>query len=82
MKFGQWRNTHFGGRKKDMADIVDIGNDRVEEITSDAIAAARRGPMGAPGIGVCINCGDPVEHAGRWCSIVCRDDYQRTHRVK
>ena len=43
-----------------MADIVDLGNDRAQEILEDALAAvAREIPVGQPG--VCRWCDGPSE---------------------
>lgn len=67
-----------------MADIVDRGNDRVEEITSDALGRIRRqaAQLDTAGIGVCINCGVPVDGDVRWCDDECRADWQRSNNYK
>ena len=59
-----------------MADIVDIGNDAAQAFLEDRLKEVRAGSMGRPGIGVCLNCGDPVEGDRRWCGAICRDDWE------
>lgn len=64
------------------SDIIDLGNERAQEFLDDAIAAARRGPKGEPGIGICLFCGEPVEGERRWCDTDCRDDWEHEQHRK
>jgi hypothetical protein len=29
--------------------------------------------------GACLWCGEPIEKPLRWCSVECRDDWERAH---
>ena len=64
-------------------DIIDRGNERMQEILDDSIAAARRGPMGEPGDGWCWNCEAKLARGNksRWCNIDCRDDWDKIHNA-
>lgn len=63
-------------------DIVDIGNERAQEFIDDCIAAARRGPKGEAGIGLCLNCGESLPDLRRWCDADCRDDWERAEKAR
>jgi hypothetical protein len=58
-----------------MADEADLGNDRLEEILSDGLAAVRRQikPL-EPHVGPCFCL---AEMNVRFCGPECRDDWQR-----
>lgn len=61
-----------------MADIVDIGNDRAQEILDDAIAAARRAASApSEGTGECMFCSEALSDKRRWCDADCRDMWER-----
>ena len=56
-----------------MADIVDLGNDRAQEILEDALAAVvREIPVGQPG--VCRWCDGPSERLVGGACARCRDE--------
>lgn len=61
-------------------DIVDLGNDRAQEFIDDCIAAARRGPKGEAGIGLCLFCGESLPDLRRWCDVDCRDLWDREQK--
>ena len=57
-----------------MADIVDLGNDRAEEILNEQLA--KRRPEGPKPFGFCHYCSEPIGQGERWCNVDCRDDWE------
>lgn len=56
-------------------DYVDRSND-VAEVYLTESRAWRKPEVSAPG-GLCLNCGEVLEPALRWCDADCRDDWER-----
>lgn len=46
----------------------------------NAAALAIRKAEAPPATGVCLNCEEPT--AGRWCSVVCRDEWDHERRLR
>lgn len=66
-----------------VSDMIDDANDRAERDLQLAIRAARcSNGLDAPEpTGHCLNCGERVEPAHRWCDDECRDDWQARRRA-
>lgn len=62
-----------------MADIIDLGNDRAQEILDEALA--KRKPEGPPPCGACHNCFEPLPAGHRFCDLDCRADWERRQIV-
>jgi hypothetical protein len=61
-----------------MADIYDQATDQEMKTTDLAIRIARTAPSGPEATGQCLNCGEPVEEAGRrWCCFECMNDWSK-----
>lgn len=65
-----------------MADIVDLGNDRAEEILRDSIARVSMMARAPHFTGECAYCGAGLSHPKRFCDSDCRDDWDREQRIK
>jgi hypothetical protein len=65
-----------------MADVVDRANDLVEMTLENCIKKVTAKASIPKGIGICIECGEPVEGERRWCDVDCRDDWQRQNPGK
>lgn len=66
-----------------MADIVDIANERVQELFEEALAKVPK-PKPVRGIGVCLSpeCGLPVEGERRWCNAECCATWEKYQRAR
>ena len=62
-----------------MADIVDLGNDRAEEMLQDALNTRKREHL--PPKGRCYNCDESVPVPHRFCDADCRDDWEKRNKV-
>ena len=61
-----------------MGDDADVANDLMQHATDVAIHnASHEAHKIVNSTGQCIWCGDKVKDEKRWCSIECRDEYQR-----
>ena len=61
-----------------MDDDIDRANDYTQYITDVAIHnASHEAHKIINSTGQCIWCGDKIKDEKRWCSIECRDEYQR-----
>jgi predicted nucleic acid-binding Zn ribbon protein len=58
-----------------MADEVDKANEYAEVFLDVALKNHKHKPIPA-GVGICMNCGVPVEGDARWCGVECRDDWE------
>ena len=63
-----------------MADIIDLGNDRAQEILEEALR--KRKSEGPPVDGKCHNCDEELPAGLRFCDNDCRDDYYRRIEVE
>lgn len=61
-----------------MADIVDLGNERADEILAEQLA--KRKPDGPKPCGFCHFCSEPVGPVDRWCGVECRDDWEKMEK--
>lgn len=57
-----------------MADIIDLANDRADEILEDALR--KKKPEGPKPNGKCHNCEEPVPVDHKFCDRDCRDDWE------
>jgi hypothetical protein len=57
-----------------MPDLADLAQTQQERLEACRIA---RKPEAPPATGFCLNCGEPLPDDLRWCSIECRDDWER-----
>lgn len=62
-----------------MADEVDKGNDRAQEMLDDALAKCRK-PTGPAPCGFCYYCNEKVPTGARFCDAECRDDWEYEQR--
>ncbi len=58
-----------------MADIFDRATER-EEMDRERALKMRK-PEGPKATGYCLECGEPIGGARRWCGSECRDSWQR-----
>jgi hypothetical protein len=58
-----------------MSDDADRADQRIEEVLSDALAAARRAPI-LPPIGECYYCQESVGPVQRFCNKDCAEDFE------
>lgn len=63
-----------------MADIIDLANDRAEEILEDALKKAKREAL-VP-TGRCHNCDETIQPGQRFCDTDCRDDWEYRNKVQ
>ena len=63
-----------------MSDVVDLGNDRAQEILEEALR--KRKAEGPPVDGKCHNCGEKLMQGLRFCDRNCLEDYTRLAQVK
>jgi len=64
-----------------MSDDADQAQEKMEIDLAHAIRMASAAPL-IRGTGRCLYCDEPVGEGVRWCSIPCRDDYQKDAGVK
>ena len=57
-------------------DNADIAQSEIDYALLERMFATRRMPQIEP-TGVCLNCGETLTHARRWCDAGCRDDWSR-----
>ena len=61
-----------------MSDDADVANDLIQYAIHNGIKnASSEAHKIVNSTGQCIWCGDKVKDQKRWCSIECRDEYQR-----
>ncbi|MDR0233701.1 MAG: hypothetical protein LBI31_02710 [Zoogloeaceae bacterium] len=58
-----------------MADVIDEAQEQSEAIDR-ALLKIKKPEAPAPS-GVCLNCAEPLPDGTRWCSVECRDDWER-----
>lgn len=58
-------------------DEADLTAERIEREMQHLLALRRA--VGPQPTGACLWCGEPVEERLRWCSVDCRDDWERDH---
>lgn len=64
-----------------MNDEVDIANDLVQHMIDMGVTNAKTKAKITPNTsGKCIWCEDPVKDERRWCSIECRNEYQKHYK--
>jgi RNA polymerase-binding transcription factor DksA len=56
----------------DLADLAQIQQERL-----DVHMRKARQPAVPVATGYCLNCGEPLPDDRRWCSVECRNDWQR-----
>lgn len=61
-------------------DDADIAGERDEKLMSSRLKAAHDFAPEAKACGVCLNCGEPVAPARRWCDAECREDWELRRR--
>ena len=62
-------------------DVVDIANERADEMISDAIAHARHALAKMPVEGFCLFCGTETLFT-RFCDGDCGEDYERAEAAR
>ena len=60
-------------------DILDQADEAQAVFLREALSKIAR-PAAPHGIGLCINCGAPVEGEARWCDAECRKDWEKYGR--
>lgn len=64
-----------------MSDEADIANDQLQHAINTALAnAANKAKTPINTTGICIWCEEPVNGEQRWCSVDCRNDYEKANR--
>jgi hypothetical protein len=58
-----------------MSDDADRADARIEEVLTDALAAARRAPV-LPPTGECYYCQEPLNPVQRFCNKECAEDFE------
>jgi hypothetical protein len=56
-----------------MPNLADLAQIQQEQLDVYQV----RKPEAPATTGFCLNCGEPVADGLRWCSVECRDDWQR-----
>ena len=59
-----------------MSDEVDIANEQVQK-SLDATMRTIDTKVSENDTGLCLWCGEPIHDKRRWCSVECRDEYDR-----
>lgn len=59
-----------------LSDEIDIANDQVQKAL-DATMRTVDTKIGENDTGECLWCKEPVKDKRRWCSVDCRDEYER-----
>lgn len=57
-----------------MADEIDLAQEKIEGSLALALAMINTKPEVEP-TGLCVMCGDDVGPSVRFCSVLCRNDY-------
>ncbi|MDR1889042.1 MAG: hypothetical protein LBQ81_06680 [Zoogloeaceae bacterium] len=59
-------------------DIVDQTQERIERLAlcEQRFGRARPKPEAPQATGYCLFCGDPLADMRRWCSALCRDEWE------
>ncbi|MDR0233660.1 MAG: hypothetical protein LBI31_02490 [Zoogloeaceae bacterium] len=63
-----------------MSDLVDQAE--AHNARLNAALMTRRRPVAPEPTGLCLNCGDSTPDRARWCSVECRDDWERYSILK
>lgn len=58
-----------------MADDIDRAQNEVDRSLAEALR--KRRPAGPAPTGHCLYCDEPVDEDHRWCSIECREGWER-----
>ena len=61
-----------------MADEIDRADQEVERNLAQAMRLRKRAAPAATGF--CLYCGEVVDEERRWCSIDCREDWEKEAR--
>ncbi len=66
-----------------MADDIDIAQESQQRLHDARIeqARARAGQLEVQATGFCLNCSEPLS-GRRFCDADCRDDYQKTNKMR
>lgn len=59
-------------------DKADMAQEQIDLQLAQALEA--RKPAGPVATGHCLACGVDVAPGLRWCSVMCRDDWEQWHR--
>ena len=65
-----------------MVDIADQASLVEQSLLEAALHNSRQNTETIKPTGYCLYCGDSVEGDLRWCSVECRDDYERDQKLK
>lgn len=64
-----------------MSDEADIANDYLQQMIDTALTNAHNKATIAPNTtGKCIWCEESIDDNRRWCSVDCRNEYQKYHK--
>ena len=64
-----------------MSDEADIANDYLQQMIDTALTNAHNKVTIPPNIsGKCIWCEESIDDNRRWCSVDCRNEYQKHHK--
>lgn len=64
-----------------MNDEADIANDYLQQMIDTAITNAHNKATIVPNTtGKCIWCEESIDDNRRWCSVDCRNEYQKHHK--
>ena len=64
-----------------MNDEADLANDHLQHIIDTALAnAANKAKTPVNTTGHCIWCEEPIKSEQRWCSVECRNDYEKVYK--
>lgn len=64
-----------------MNDEADIANDYLQQMIDTAITNAHNKATILPNTtGKCIWCEESIDDSRRWCSVDCRNEYQKHHK--
>ena len=74
-------NVRAWNGEPSLDDDIDIANEYAQKIVDVAIANAHaQAHIEENTTGQCTWCSDPVKDTRRWCSIECRDEFERHNR--
>ena len=60
-------------------DLADQTQDRILRLAEaiQRFGVAKPKPAAPEATGYCLFCGEPIADLRRWCSVACRDDWER-----
>lgn len=65
-----------------MADIADQASLVEQSLLEVALRNSRQNTETAKPTGYCLYCGESLGGDLRWCSVECRDDFERDQKLK